>query len=139
MKEKVYQSSEKIIRLASECLDRHPSLQKVVIVKRPPRYDSRINAYLSEFANDVLDDLWLRMGSPHKIVIGKQELECEGELRFQRFGNPNFANYDGIHMRGKLALQHMTMTYINMLTGLFPHLKKHVKPTQKNQYNQSGN
>ena len=89
LKEKVYQSSEKIIRLASECLDKHPSLKKVVIVIGPPRNDSRNNAYLSEFANAILDDLWLKMGSPNKIVIGKQDLECEGDLKFQRFGNTN--------------------------------------------------
>ena len=42
--------------LADWCLKAYPSLESVIIVKRPPRYDNRVNAHLSEYANSVLDD-----------------------------------------------------------------------------------
>ena len=43
---KVAQSSVKIVQLAEWCLRNYTSLQSVVIVKRPPRYDDRIKAHL---------------------------------------------------------------------------------------------
>ena len=37
-------------------------------------------------------------------------------------------NFDGIHLRGKFAVQHMTRTFINMIINIFPHLKpQHLK------------
>ena len=113
--------------LAVKCLEDFPNLKRVVVVKRPVRYDSLVNRQLSEYGNDLLDELWSKMGAPNKIVIGEQHLECEDDLRTQRFGSPFYQNYDGIHLRGKLASQHMTMTYISMLTGIFPHLKRPVE------------
>ena len=102
----------------------YPNLQRVVIVKRPARYDSQIKAHLSVYGNQVLDSLCRNVGN--KIVIGDQDLFCDGELRIARFGSPNSQNYDGIHMKGKLGIQHMKETFINMLTGIFSHLKKPV-------------
>ena len=62
----------------------------------------------------------------NKIVIGQQDLFCDDQLRVLRFGSPNSQNYDGIHMKGKLGMQHMTETFVKMLTGIFPHLRKPV-------------
>ena len=97
-----------------------PSLQKVVIVKQIPRYDNRVKAHLSQYANNILDDLWMRDGST-KVVVTKQDLECDGQLRTLRYGIPG-STTDGVHMRGKLAIQHMTQTFVQMLCKTFPHL-----------------
>ena len=121
-KQEVFIATQKIYNLAERCLRDFPSLERIIMVKRIPRYDSRVNANLSEFGNSVLDDLWFRNGSNNKIVIAKQDLECEGWLRVQRFGNINQNNYDGIHMRGPLATQHMTKTFVRMLCRIYPHL-----------------
>ena len=97
-----------------------PSLQRVVIVKQIPRYDSYVKAHLSHYANNVLDDLWMKDGN-NKIVVAKQNLECDGELRRLRYGVIG-STTDGVHMRGKFAIQHMTMSFVTMLCKVFPHL-----------------
>ena len=117
-RQKACESSVKLFNLAKWCLEAYPSLKNVVIVKRPPRYDDKIKAHLSALANSTLDDMWRKTGSPNNIHVSHQDLDCDGYLRIQRFGNPNYHNYDGIHMRGKLAVQHMTMTFINMLVEI---------------------
>ena len=122
-KQQVFKSSQKLYNLVKKCLDDFPSLKRGIIVKRIPRYDTKLNAHLSAYGNSVFDDLWMRNGCPNKILITKQDLECYGELRIQRFGNSNQQNYDGIHMRGSLALQHMTHSFVRMLTTNFPHLR----------------
>ena len=119
---KVGQSSVKMFQLAEWCLQKYSSLKSVVIVKRPPRYDNRIKAHLSEYANAILDEMMKKSGNKN-ICVSRQKLSCDGYVRMQRFGNPSYNNYDGIHMRGKLAVQHMTMTFINMMVDIYPHLK----------------
>ena len=54
-KSTVYKSSEKLINLAINATNNYPNIQRVVIVKRPPRYDSQIKAQLSKYGNKVLD------------------------------------------------------------------------------------
>ena len=72
--------------------------------------------------DSALDDVHKLKGD-NRIYVAKQNLGCDGKLRIQRFGQPDRSNYDGIHMRGRLATQHMTMTFVNMLTDIYPHLK----------------
>ena len=123
MQQQVFLTSQHLYNLAEWSLQNFPSLQRVVIVKRIPRYDSEINSHLSEYGNSVLDDIWIRNGCNKKIVIDKQDLECEGFLREQRYGSTRDNNFDGVHMRGYFATQHMTRTFINMLIRIFPHLR----------------
>ena len=95
------------------------------------RYDNKIKAELSKYSNNALDKLLVTKGCSNKIVIGEQDLECENDLRTLRYGYSHYQNYDGIHLKGKLAVQHMTMTYVNMLTNIFPHLKEPAKQVQR--------
>ena len=69
---------------------------------------------LSEYGNNLLDQIWMT-----NIVIASQSLECSGELRVARFGLPSSKGYDGIHMRGKMAVQHYTASMINVLLDVF--------------------
>ena len=70
---------------------------------------------LSEYGNRVLEDMWLSKGCPKNIVIAAQNLDCTGSLRNDRFGLKSDRNYDGIHMNGKLGVQHYTEIIINIL------------------------
>ena len=88
------------------------------------RYDSKINAHLSEYSNSILEELWMTNNCPKRIVIAKQDLECEGITRIQSYGNSDHNNYDGIHLRGPDALPFMTRSFIKMLTNTFPHLNQ---------------
>ena len=68
---KVAQTSLKTHNLAKCCLDNYPSLERVIIVKRLPRYDCNIKSHLSVYGNSVLDEIWMVNGGDDRIVIAK--------------------------------------------------------------------
>ena len=109
--------------LAEKSLLGNPNLKRTIIVKQLPRYDDSVKMQLSEYANQVLEDIWKSKGCPNKIVISSLDLHCDGELRYQRYGDINQGSYDGIHMRGPMAVQHMTKKFIKMITDIYPHLR----------------
>ena len=84
---------------------------------------------LSEYGNRVLEDMWLSSGCPDKISIVGQGLDCEGTLKTDRFGSQSNANFDGIHMNGKLGVQHYTGSIVNVLLDHIDELK--INPTVK--------
>ena len=116
--------------IAEKSLAENKNLEKVIILKRIFRCDklnndpSQIRNKLSEFGNRTYDDIWLSRGCPKNIVLAYQPLECEGELRKARFGSPSDQSYDGIHFRGKQAVQHYTNSVIHVLSDVFPHIVK---------------
>ena len=120
---KIAQSTLKIHNLAKWCLDNYPSLERVIIVKRLPRFDCNIKSHLSVYGNNLLDEIWMANGADNRIVVAKQELECDDKSLLESYGHRNQYNFDGIHMRGRMAVQHMTRSFIKMLTTLYPHLK----------------
>ena len=108
--EKVERDSSNLFNVAENALKKSTDLQKVIIIKRLPRYDrSRddilgIKAQLSEY-----DQLWVKRGCPANILITKLNgLNSSGYLRNIIFGETNNANYDGIHLRGPHAVRHFT-------------------------------
>ena len=118
--------------MAEKSLAKNPSLRKVIILKRIYRCDNNIKESLSQFANSVYDDYWRKRGCPSNIVIADQKLQCDGNLRMQRYGDGNLNNYDGIHMRGRLATQHYTKSMIDVFTTVFPHLLTPTSPASGN-------
>ena len=84
---------------------------------------AQIKYKLSEFGNRVLDDIWLSKGCPKNIHIVQQSLECSGNLLTERFGSPSNRSFDGVHMRGKMAVQHYTRSVINALADIMPNCK----------------
>ena len=122
-KQQVILSCKKIFALAQQCVSNNPSLKKVVIVKRPPRFDSEVAAHLSNYGNNMLDEIWMRSGRPENIEIVTQEIECQGEDLIQSYGNPNDKQFDGIHLRGPQAIPYMTRSFIKMVVKSFPDLK----------------
>ena len=67
----------------------------------------------------------MKNGCPKDIIISDQQLESQGPLRQKRFGNPGFnghdgKQWDGIHMRGNLAIKHYSSSLIRILNELNP-------------------
>ena len=87
---------------------------------------------MSEFGNRTLDDIWLTKGCPKNISIVQQQLECDGNLRIARYGHPLAKGYDGVNMRGNMAVQHYTGSFANTLMSTLPQLrnmKSHINIT----------
>ena len=129
--EKVRISRTKMYELAEKSLKSNPGLKKVIILKSLPRYDpssvdtNSIKAKLNIFGNTLYNSLWMEKGCTNNIVIEDQNLDCHGPLRVKRFGNPDFVGYDGkpwdgVHMRGRLAVTHYTNSIIRILSGSVP-------------------
>lgn len=126
LKEEAKESSTKLFKLAEESLAKNRNLEKFIIIKRIFRCDTlesdpnQLKLELSEYANRVLDDIWISKECPKNIQLVKQNLDCSGDLRFQRFGSPSNSGYDGIHMRGSMAIQHYTGSLIQCLLKVIP-------------------
>ena len=115
--EQVEKDSESLYKIAEEASKNHPGM-KVVILKRLPRYDRPsddilgIKSRLSNYANSVYDQLWLKNGSPENIQIVELEFGLQsaktGYLKEIIFGKNKSKNYDGYHLNGEFALRHFT-------------------------------
>ena len=134
-------SSQKLYKLAEQCITDNPNLKRVVIVSRPPRYDNKVKSHLSQYANKALEDIWTSNGSPNKIAITKLNIGCEGLLRIQRYGDPSIQSNAGIHLKGAQGSQHMTDKFVEMLVATFPnktfHLEKNLTLERPVFYNTS--
>ena len=108
-------------------------LKNVIIVTSLPRYDSAhedthgIKSKLNSFGNSLYSSIWMQEGCPVNISIHDQKLDCHGELRVKRFGNPGQQNrnakpYDGIHMRGVTGGRHYTNSMKRIFASQFPDL-----------------
>ena len=125
MKNEVKVSTSKLYSIAEKSLEENPTLEQVIILKRIFRCDPKnrdplgMKSQLSEYGNNLLDELWMTRGCPQNIKIEKQALECDGELRVARFGLPSANGYDGTHFRGEMAVQHYTASMLNVLLDVF--------------------
>ena len=121
LKNEIRKSSEKIFHLAEKRLKENDGLKRVVIMKRvfrcDPTFDDprQIKQKLSEFGNRVFEDLLLTRGYPDNIKLADQSVDCEGDLRNERFGSSSQPDFDGIHLNGNLGIQHYTGSMINAL------------------------
>ena len=66
----------------------------------------------------------MQNGCPHNISIQDQKLDCQGNLREKRFGklgefSQNGKPWDGVHMRGRLAVRHYTNSLIRIVASVF--------------------
>ena len=136
--EKVEQDSKNLFDIAQAALKKNKSIQKVVILKRLPRYDRSssdffsIKSELSKYANSIYDQLWIKMGSPKNMII--LQLDLEGSRSYQNliYGSPNSQKYDGIHLNGEGAERQFTYQTIKQLKlKLFGTTPTKPKPNQK--------
>ena len=123
---KIEEDSTKLIDIAEAALAQDEKIEKVVIMKRLPRFDdvpgapdelSTIRSDLSEYGNSVYDQLLLKRGRPGKIQIVDIDLKCSASnyLKHLIFGNPDDARNDGVHLRGKSAGRHFTYRAIQVI------------------------
>ena len=137
--EKVEKDSTNLFDVAEAALAQDDTLEKVLIVKRLQRYDrgskevTKIKSDLSEFANSVYDQLWLKRGSPEKIQVLELNLKCSESkyLKSIIFGNPGQPNYDGVHLRGKFAGRHFTYRAVQAIKSVLERTPKSVPSNQK--------
>ena len=139
-----------MFHLAQSSLKNNSNLKRVILVKSLPRYDSNyvdpnsIKSKLNQFGNTLYNTLWMQSGCPSNILIVDQHLDCQGPLREKRFGNPAFIGHDGkpwdgIHMRGRLAMRHYTNSFIRILSELSPSLYHRSCPQTKYQSRHTAN
>ena len=142
--EKVRLSRTKMFNIALESLEKNTDLKKVIIVTSPPRYDPEdpngIKAKLNHFGNSIYTSLWMQKGCPGNISIQDQKLDCQGELRGKRFGNPvphilNGKPFDGIHLRGKLGSRHYTNSMARIFANCFPGIQINWRANQSRDSN----
>ena len=123
---KVGEDSLNIFTIAEESLEAHSNIESVIIVKKLPRYDrsrdalSGIKSQLSQYANSVYNQVWLKKGCPKNIYFVDIELGTESSKYLRRliYGKSNRNDYDGIHLRGEGAARHFTYRAIKAMNSI---------------------
>ena len=122
--EKAEEVSTELFRIAEDAIAADERLN-VIILKRLPRFDRssndliNIKSNLSEFANQIYDQLWLRKGCPKRIQIVKIKMAENGYLKDLIFGTPDNSQYDGIHLAGSGASRQFSYQTIKALKPFF--------------------
>ena len=102
-------------------MDNYPSLRKVVIMKKTPRYDPSVTdplnfkPQLSALSDSVIFSIWCDSKYKDKIIIGGQDVPHGDKQHQEVFGSPQDKEYDGIHMRGSAGKAFLTRSYQKVL------------------------
>ena len=114
-------SANNLFNVAVKSLSSNPSLQKVVILKHIPRYDTtqtdplQLKPALSQIFNNTMADLWIRSPLKDKIFVGSHNIECTGAIREARYKSTKSGKYDGIHLYGATG----TKSYTNRQRNVY--------------------
>ena len=140
-KEKVTDSSKALFSLAEAAIHEHSTLNKVIILKKPPRFDPissdpmELKPQLSRLADTVLFELWCESRYKDKIIIGDHNIphrldDEHGEV----FGHPDSNHYDGLHLRGPAGRRTFHRSILNILSsaGICPLKARPPPPPRKN-------
>ena len=143
MKKIVIEASTKLFTIAEAALESNPALKKVIILRRPPRFDPlscdplEVKPQLSRLGDAVIFDLWCESSYRDRIFLGDHTIPHNlGVEHSSIFGRPGDRSYDGIHMLGPDGRDTYEKSVLNILlcAGLLktpPNLKHKVK--SKNQ------
>ena len=106
-KDEILTANQKMFSLAESALHSYPSLQKVIILRRPPRFDPittdplELKPQLSRLGDAILFDIWCNSPFKNQITIGDHTIPHHlDENHLKIFGNPELNHYDGLHMYG---------------------------------------
>ena len=119
--EQVENNSKDLFEIAQEALKKNKKLKRVLILKRLPRHDRSssdligMRSILSEYANTVYDQQWIRMGSPSNVIIIDLDLKGSGYFKELIYGKSKDANYDGYHVIGTGAVRQFTYQVIKQM------------------------
>ena len=121
MREKAIESAKQLFCLAESALENFPSLQKVILMKRTPRYDREeddplgLKPQLSSLADSVTFGCWCESKYRSKIVIGGHNIPHGDSQHNSVFGVPGDGCYDGIHMNGPSGKAFLTESILSVL------------------------
>ena len=119
LKQKVYVASQNMIQAARNIVMRNPSIEKVLILERIPRFDppttdkAQLKPKLSEYANDVLREELAKCDMREKISIGSHSLPTL--LHQNIYGHPERRGYDGVQPHGPDGGNFYTRSLCNIL------------------------
>ena len=107
--------SKELYKSAEAAAEENKDL-KVCIVKRLPRFDRSsadligIKSEISDFANTILKQEWIKSGRPSRINILdlKLNLSESKHIRHLIYGDRNSSNYDGVTPIGKGVSRHFS-------------------------------
>ena len=127
----VEEDSKNLFKVAEDAIKQKPNL-KVIVLKRLPRFDRSsqdilgIKSQLSNYANQIYDQLWIKSGCPNNIHILELKLNTEDSkhLRDIIFGTNNTKHFDGIHLRGTGAVRHVTYRAVQTIKAILPKPEK---------------
>ena len=127
-KDETIKASQKLFSLAESALHKCPLLEKVVILRRPPRFDPvssdplELKPQLSRLGDATLFDLWCNSTFKKNIVLGEHQVPHRiDENHYEVYGHPSQSDYDGIHMRGQAGRQVFQESVLNIMksAGLY--------------------
>ena len=107
-------SANNFFQAGVNALSTSPSLERVVMMKQIPRYDSSLKSSLSKLYNDTITELWMKSPLKNQIVIGSHNLECTGGIRAARYSAFKTNKYDGIHMYGSSGQKAYTHSVLSI-------------------------
>ena len=119
LKQEVLIASQNMISAARNIVLRNPSIKKVLILDRIPRFDplsadpAQLKSSLSQFGNNILREELDKCDVKDRISIGKHSLptQCQQNL----YGHPERFGYDAVHLRGPDGKNHYTRSVCNIL------------------------
>ena len=119
LKHEVTISSKNTIAAANRILEGNPTIEKVLILERAPRFDTKtavplqLKSELSDFANNVLKQELNKSGIGNRVFLGSHSLPKH--LQENLYGHSDHYGYDGIHLRGPQGKNHFTRSLCNIL------------------------
>ena len=120
-RQETVKSAENLFNVAVKSLNSQPSLQKVIIFKQIPRYDTlqadplQLKAALSEIYNNTLADMWMKCPIKDRIFVGTHNIECKGAIREARYKCTKSGRFDGVHLYGSTGTKTYTNSVLNIL------------------------
>ena len=133
-KQEVLISSKNMISAAENTLKSELNIKKAIILCHPPRFDRpevdplMLKQKLAKFANDQLHQLWLDSPLKDKIFIAEHKLNCNMNVRMDRYTDEHTKKYDGIHMYGESGRSAYTESVVSALKEALS--VQYWKPTQ---------
>ena len=119
---KAIDSAQKLFSLAEASLQSHPTLRKVILMKRTPRYDPtegdplNLKPQLSSLADSASFGFWCDSPFKDRIILGGQDIPTGDEHHYDVYGSHEDSEYDGLHMRGPAGLSFLTNSIQKVLT-----------------------
>ena len=121
LSEKVLFSAHKLFSISEAVLRKFPSIRKVILMKRTPRYDPSscdplsLKPQLSSLADWASFSVWCESEFKDKIILGGQDIPSGDTEHTNVFGNPDDRIYDGVHMNGPAGKAFLTRSIQKVL------------------------